>query len=143
MSTSDKTIENHHSTASRGSGAGAVLSHFSAGTSHIHAGNGGLSMKCAGSFLILAVMVMLISREALATPTISANGVVNSASYARPGFPNYGIAQGSLFIIFGQGLGPAKIVQVSSFPLPTSGGLSGTSVQVTVNGTTVAAIMLY
>ncbi|HLK19061.1 MAG TPA: hypothetical protein VKT81_08895 [Bryobacteraceae bacterium] len=77
------------------------------------------------------------------TPTIANLGVRNSAGYTLPGLPNSGIAQGSLFLVFGQNLGPAKIVQVSSFPLPTSQGLSGTSIQVTINGTKVDAIMLY
>jgi len=78
-----------------------------------------------------------------AVPTIASLGVRNSASYSLPGLPNAGIAQGSIFVIFGANLGPDKIVQVSSFPLPTSAGLSGTSVQVTVNGTSLYAIMLY
>ena len=76
-------------------------------------------------------------------PSIAANGVLNGASYALPGLPNAGIAQGAIFIVFGQNLGPATLVQVSSFPLPTSQGLAGTSVRVTVGGTSVDAIMLY
>ncbi|MSO20201.1 MAG: hypothetical protein EXQ56_06995 [Acidobacteria bacterium] len=53
------------------------------------------------------------------------------------------MAQGSIFVIFGDNLGPANIVQVSAFPLPTTAGLAGTSVRVTVGGTVVNAIMLY
>src|SRR3990172_7314951 len=76
-------------------------------------------------------------------PTIAPSGVLNGASYALPGMPNAGIAQGSIFIVFGQTLGPATLVQGSSFPLPTSQGLAGTSVRVTVGGTSLDAIMLY
>lgn len=76
-------------------------------------------------------------------PTIAANGIRNGASYALPGLPNARIAQGSIFVIFGDNLGPAALVQVSAFPLPTTAGLAGTSVSVTVGGTTLNAIMLY
>ena len=86
---------------------------------------------------------LLASHPAAAQPVIAALGVRNAASYTLPGLPNAGIAQGSLFIVFGQNMGPAKIVQVSSFPLPTSAGLAGTSIQITINGTSVDAIMLY
>jgi uncharacterized protein (TIGR03437 family) len=89
------------------------------------------------------VLLALVPLRASAQPVIASLGVRNGGSYALPGLPNSSIAQGSIFIVFGQNLGPAKIVQVSSFPLPTSQGLSGTSVQVTVSGTTVYAIMLY
>lgn len=91
----------------------------------------------------LLLAAALLSLPAVAQPVIASLGVRNGASYALPPLPNSSIAQGSIFIVFGQNLGPAKIVQVSSFPLPTSEGLSGTSIQVTVNGTTVNAIMLY
>jgi len=100
-------------------------------------------MKQLSSVLMAMAVVTVISPRAFAQPVIASLGVRNAASYTLPGLPNSGVAQGSLFIVFGQNLGPAKIVQVSSFPLPTSQGLSGTSIQVTVNGTTVDAIMLY
>lgn len=76
-------------------------------------------------------------------PTIAAGGIVNGASYALNGMPNAGIAQGAIFIVFGTNLGPASLVQASSFPLPTAAGLAGTSVRVTVGATSVDAIMLY
>lgn len=98
-------------------------------------------MKQFLSFLTVAIATAAI--PAAAQPVIASLGVRNSASYTLPGLPNSGIAEGSLFIVFGQNLGPAKIVQVSSFPLPTSAGLAGTSVQITINGTAVDAIMLY
>jgi uncharacterized protein (TIGR03437 family) len=46
-----------------------------------------------------------------------------------------------MFVVFGQKMGPANLVQVSSFPLPTS--LAGTSIKVSVQATTVDAIMIY
>ncbi|MFN7997928.1 MAG: hypothetical protein U0Q18_30185 [Bryobacteraceae bacterium] len=67
--------------------------------------------------------------------------VANSASYATSGRNGYGIAQGSLFVIFGQNLGPAQLQQAQSFPLPTS--LAGTSVQITMGGSSWDAIMIY
>ena len=95
------------------------------------------------SILIAFAFAALYSYPAVAQPAIAANGVRNSASYALPPLPNSGIAQGSIFVVFGSNLGPSKIVQVSSYPLPSSQGLSGTSIQVTINGASVYAIMLY
>jgi uncharacterized protein (TIGR03437 family) len=46
-----------------------------------------------------------------------------------------------MFIIFGQRLGPPNLTIVSEFPLPTS--LAGTSVRVTVGGTSLDAYMIY
>jgi uncharacterized protein (TIGR03437 family) len=74
-------------------------------------------------------------------PTVRSNGVVNAASFAGPGMPNFAIAQGSIFNVFGSGLGPAALVQSSGFPVPTS--LAGTSMTVTVGGTTVKPLILY
>jgi uncharacterized protein (TIGR03437 family) len=76
-----------------------------------------------------------------AAPAIASLGVKNSASYANPAFPNGSIAQGSLFVVFGSGMGPAQIQYSTSFPLPTT--LAGTSVSATVNGSTVSCVMIY
>ena len=67
--------------------------------------------------------------------------VANAASNLMAGLPNAGIAQGSIFIAQGSGLGPAGI-SIASSPFQTT-LLSGTSVAVTVNGTTVNAPMYY
>lgn len=77
------------------------------------------------------------------TPTIraGADGVVNNASYAPAGLPNASIAQGSIFAIFGDNLGPATLAQQPSYPLQKT--LGGTSVKVTVGGTAVDAIPIY
>jgi uncharacterized protein (TIGR03437 family) len=74
-------------------------------------------------------------------PVFSASGVLNAASYAYPGNPNGSIAEGSMFNIFGTGLGPQNIVGATSLPLQQN--MAGTSISVTVNGTTVQCYMLY
>ena len=62
-------------------------------------------------------------------------GVVNVASSIPPGMPNYGIAQGSLFAVYGSNMGGATLA-AAQLPLPTA-GVAGTSLTVTVNGTAV------
>ncbi|MBI3667284.1 MAG: hypothetical protein HY236_13840 [Acidobacteria bacterium] len=53
----------------------------------------------------------------------------------------FGIAQGSLFVVFGLNLGPTQLQQSSSFPLPLR--LGGSSVRVEVEGAQLDAIMIY
>jgi hypothetical protein len=65
---------------------------------------------------------------ALAQPVIGSLGAFNAASYRTPGLPGSGIAQGSIFTVFGTGLGPATSLEASSFPLPIS--LGGTSLAI-------------
>ena len=52
--------------------------------------------------------------------------VRNSASYATL------IAQGSIFTVFGEGIGPARLEQANSYPLPLQVG--GTSMQILTGG---------
>ena len=83
---------------------------------------------------------LLFSTGAFAqTPTIAS--VVNGASYANAALSNGGIAQGSLFIIFGSNMGPASLAGAPRLPLETS--LAGTSIRVTSGGTTVQPYMIY
>jgi len=97
----------------------------------------------------LSVAILsLIAGNAAAQPIISSEaygavwGIVNAASFATQGLPNAPIAQGSVFAIFGTGLGPAVGVQVSAYPLATS--LAGVSITVLQpGGAMVAAIPLY
>ena len=93
--------------------------------------------------LALAVLALLPIASIAQQPTINSNGVLNAASYALTGLPNSGIAQGSIFFVFGTNLGKAGSIQVSGFPVPSSQGLAGTSMQVTVGATTVDCLMLY
>jgi uncharacterized protein (TIGR03437 family) len=89
--------------------------------------------------LFLAATIGLSSLLAQ-RPTVATGGVLNVASYTFAGLPNHGIAKGSMFIIYGTNLGPATLAQASGFPLPTNVG--GSSVRVTVGGTTVDAFIL-
>src|SRR5207248_105695 len=64
----------------------------------------------------------------------------NAATLIEAG-PRFGIAPGSIFVLKGINLGPATIsIDPKAFQ---STSLSGTSVTVTVNGTTVQALMYY
>jgi len=71
-------------------------------------------------------------------PTFS--GVVNPAGGIPPGFPGYGLAQGSVFTIYGNNLGPATAAQ-SALPLSTT-GLGGTTVTISSHGSTPIPIPL-
>src|SRR5215471_5930213 len=72
-------------------------------------------------------------------PMISA--IENAATNVPPGLPNAPIAQGALFVVKGKNLGPANAVVATAFPLLAS--IGGTSIKVTVAGTTVNVIMYY
>jgi uncharacterized protein (TIGR03437 family) len=67
--------------------------------------------------------------------------VENAATNIPGSLPNGPIAQGALFVVKGTKLGPAAVVVAAAFPLTTS--IGGTSISVTVGGTTVNAIMYY
>lgn len=89
--------------------------------------------------ILAAVFAVGCVLQASAQPTIS--GIVSSATYLPPGLPNSGLAQGSIFILFGSNMGPSTLAQVESYPVPTQ--FQGTSVTVTVNGTKSQALMVY
>src|SRR5215469_1573645 len=75
------------------------------------------------------------------SPTFAApviNSVANAASNNTFNAP---VAEGSVFVIKGSGLGPANIA-VSSSPFQST-NLNGTSVAVAVGGTAVNALMYY
>ncbi len=67
--------------------------------------------------------------------------VGNSASYYDSSMPGYGIAPGSMMVLFGSQLGPDQLLQNSGFPLPLD--LGGTSIKVTVNGAVRNAPIVY
>jgi len=79
-------------------------------------------------------MISIAVGGAQAAPAIT--GVANAASYQGPGLQASGIAQGSIFTVFGTGLGPALCSQTAATPLQTS--MCGVSLTVTVNGTSTA-----
>ena len=69
--------------------------------------------------------------------------VVNAAAWLPPNLPNSGVAQGAFFTLKGSQLGPSTLVQAANYPLPTTQGLGGTTVKVTVAGVTKTCIMYY
>ncbi|MGO9097364.1 MAG: hypothetical protein ACLQGV_19355 [Bryobacteraceae bacterium] len=76
-------------------------------------------------------VLLCAAAVALAQPVVTANGMVNAASAIEAGLPNGDVAQGSIFSIYGNNMGPAAPgVSATSFPLPSSGGLGGVTVQV-------------
>src|ERR1051326_1089576 len=93
------------------------------------------------SFSIGILFAAPLATAVSAQPKINTNGVVNVASYAIPGMPNAPIAQGSVFVIFGSGMGPATLQQVTQFPVPTT--LGGTSVTISAGGQTLQAPVIY
>ncbi len=70
------------------------------------------------------------------------NIVANAGNRMASGFPGAGVAQGAIFVISGANVGADPFTQ-ASFPLPTTDGLNGVTVQATVNGTTVDCILVY
>jgi uncharacterized protein (TIGR03437 family) len=67
--------------------------------------------------------------------------VTNAASYIDQSLPNGFVAQGSIFVIKGNNLGPSSI-SIASTPFQNT-TLSGTSVSITSGGATVAPLMYY
>jgi uncharacterized protein (TIGR03437 family) len=96
------------------------------------------------SFFVFSAFGLVLAVTCVAqTPVIrpGPDGIVNNASYAQRGLPNSGIAQGAIFAIFGDNLGPANLTTQPSYPLQKT--LGGTSVKVTMGGTTRDAIPIY
>lgn len=86
----------------------------------------------------VVLSVMLVSAVALQGQYINYRGVVNAASFAPVGLSGSEIAQGSIFSIFGNSLGPATLAQVNAFPLSTT--LAGVSIQVSQGTTSLNAL---
>lgn len=68
-------------------------------------------------------------------PVINTGGVLHAGSYGRE------IAQGSMFVIFGSGLGPDDLRQSSGYPLPRA--LAGTTVTVIAGTQSLQAPLVY
>ncbi len=89
------------------------------------------------------ILSCVLAAAASAAPVIRSgtSGIVNAASYIPLGTQGKGIAQGSFFVIFGSGLGPANIA-IMSPPFPTSAG--GATVTITPSsGSPVTAFLYY
>lgn len=91
----------------------------------------------------LSLAAFLFAGSAMAQPKIASGGVKNAASYAPQGLPSAGIAEGSIFSIFGDNLGPDTPEFGFNYPLPTVTPVGKVSVTATVAGTTVPCIILY
>jgi uncharacterized protein (TIGR03437 family) len=75
-------------------------------------------------------------------PVIKA--LLNNYSNILPGLPNYGIAPGTLFVIYGDNLNSQAFSGLQSSATPgIPKALNGTSVTVTINGTTVSPALYY
>jgi uncharacterized protein (TIGR03437 family) len=92
------------------------------------------------SLLLLSASVFL-AVCAQAQPVIRTGSVVNAANNLPSAYPNAGLAQGGVFILKGRGLGARGTTLPSSFPLPTT--MNGTSMRISVRGTTVDVPMVY
>ena len=90
--------------------------------------------------MILIAVLLLAVFAVSAQPRIT--GIQNNYSYLIPGSPNYAIAQGSIFILYGSGIGPAALLQ-QGFSPALNRNLGGVSVKITVAGTTTEAIPYY
>jgi len=93
--------------------------------------------------ILIATSSIWLLQAADAQPSIPTGGIPNAGSYATPGQAHYGIAQGSVFVVFGTNLGAATPTQASRYPLPGADGLNGTSISVTISGISRSALMLY
>src|SRR5450759_4579315 len=91
-----------------------------------------------GQTMPFGLFLLLISQLS-AAPAITS--VMNAASNLPSLLPNGSIAAGSIFVVKGSGMGPANI-SIAPNPFQAT-GLSGTSAAITVNGTTVNALMYY
>ncbi len=86
----------------------------------------------------------LLSTSGLLALAPGVTSIQNPASNIVPGLPNYGIAQGSIFVLYGSQLGPATIAIAQSLPYQTTlPGLAGTSVKITAGGLVTNAPIIY
>jgi uncharacterized protein (TIGR03437 family) len=91
------------------------------------------------TFFAIIISLGLLAASGFAQPTVAL--ITNAASVSQPPLPNSAIAQGSYFSIYGTGMGPTTGVSWKPYPLPTT--LGGSTISVTVGGTTVAAYPAY
>jgi uncharacterized protein (TIGR03437 family) len=88
-----------------------------------------------------ALLLLILPGAAFAQPAIFYRGIVNSANYAGSGLPSGGVAQGSLFTIFGSSLGPTTGVSAPGYPLNAT--LQGVSISLTQGATQLTVYPLY
>ncbi|MBZ2183671.1 MAG: hypothetical protein K7J46_03095 [Bryobacter sp.] len=90
--------------------------------------------------LSCAALALGLSLALEAQPLVDEGGILNAASYLSPRLPGGAIAQGSIFVIFGDRMGPATLA-AAGFPLPNT--LAGTSVRVTSGGQSLDCPLVY
>src|SRR5215470_15131431 len=94
------------------------------------------------STILMAALLSLSGMSLLhAQPVIRTNGVVNAASHISPGLPNYGVAQGSLFIVKGQGL-YSRAAQPATGASASRTTLAGASMQITLGDSKIDVPMV-
>ena len=105
-------------------------------------GIGGRSRQAAGEGCYFLTLLLLCGAgPAAAQPVVFDGGVVNAASFLPASVPGGAIAQGSIFSVFGQAIGP-EAVEAREFPLPTE--LGGVSLEVETNaGEVFRPFLLY
>ena len=139
--------------SSSASGAGSIA--ITTGTAGFAGATGSFTVTVAGSgsgstgsgagtFTITGPGTLTLSGSTGPAPP-AITSILNNYGLIPPGFPNYGIAPGALFIIKGSGLADPTaqaVLQSSASPgIPLT--LNGASLSVTVNGTTVQPGIYY
>ncbi len=97
-------------------------------------------MNPMNKLLSCAVLALGLGTSLFAQPVVSDGGILNAGSYLSSRLPGGAIAQGSIFVIFGDRMGPANLAS-AGFPLPNT--LAGTSVRVTSGGQTLDCPLVY
>jgi len=87
---------------------------------------------------VLCATLALAVVPAVAQPTVG--GILNNYSYTLPGLPNYGIAQGSIFALYGSAMSGSS-TGLQNAPLQTT--LVGSTLNVTVGGVTTHPYLYY
>lgn len=123
-------------------GSGTYQSY--SGTFPTLTGTGGISTTGSFTLSFFGAGTVNTSGGGTTVPTPTITNVLNNYSSILPGLPNYGISPGAIFVIYGSNLStqPATPLQSSASPgLPKT--LNGTSVSVTVKGTTATPAIYY
>src|SRR5437879_4099079 len=89
----------------------------------------------------VSLLILFLASHVLAQSFIYPKGVVNAASLMAPDLPGGAIAQGSIFSIYGTGLGPKTGATVNESPLQAT--FQGVSIKVFQGNTSVDALPIY
>ena len=85
-------------------------------------------------------LLLLWAGAAAAMPSVG--GIQNNYSYLLEGTPNYGIARGAIFVLYGSGMAGSGLIQ-GGFNPALDPGLGGVTLKVTVNGVTTTPVPYY